>query len=190
MLFAVGDSIIRGSSVADNLPYLPAPGSIKGALEKIRDASVPERVSFDFVSTKLLIKGGTGKAVLALLKKIGMVTQDGIPTDLYKQFRNRNSGGAALATAIKRSYSALASVNEYFYLLKDSDLKNLIIQVSGLDKDNKIIGLMFSTLQNLKAYANFEAKVPDEPEIEPIALPVNFPDGGAVRGERPIGLNL
>ena len=70
-----------------SLPYLVSPGSAKTALEKIRQAATPERVTQDFVMTKLGIKGGTGAALIPFFKKIGLVNSDGTPTDVYKQFR-------------------------------------------------------------------------------------------------------
>ena len=57
--------------MAENLPYLASPGSIKTALDKIRVAATPDRVTVDFVLTKMDIKGGTGRAILPFLKKSG-----------------------------------------------------------------------------------------------------------------------
>ncbi len=53
------------------LPYLASPGSIKTALEKIRAAATPDRVTQDFIGTKLQIKGGTGSALIPFFKKMG-----------------------------------------------------------------------------------------------------------------------
>lgn len=139
-----------------NLPYLATPSSITVALQKIRDAATPERVTADFVTTKLTIKGGTGRAIPPFLKRINFVATDGTPTELYKSFRNKTTGGKAVAEAIKIGYRPLLEVNEYFYLLSDKDLKALIVQTSGLDADDKIVKLIFSTLINLKQLANFE----------------------------------
>jgi hypothetical protein len=144
--------------MAASLPYLVAPGSIKTALERIRSAATPDRVTRDFVTTKLQIKGGTGFALIPYLKKIGLVASDGSPTELYKQFRNPSSGGVAIARAVKGGYSALAEVNEYFFDLSDKELLDLIVQVTGLERDNQVAKLTFSTLKILKSFANFEAK--------------------------------
>ncbi len=73
------------------LPYLVSPGSIKTALERVRSAATPDRVTRDFVTTKLQIKGGTGSAIIPFLKKIGS-QPDGSPTELYKH-RNPTTGG-------------------------------------------------------------------------------------------------
>ena len=66
------------------LPYLTTPGTIKTALDRIREAAVPDRVHPDFVNTILKMKGGTGGTVIPFLKKIGLVGSDGSPTELYK----------------------------------------------------------------------------------------------------------
>ncbi len=138
------------------LPYLATPGSITMALQKIRDAATPDRVTADFVTTKLTIKGGTGRAIPPFLKRINFVASDGTPTELYKSFRNKTTGGKAVAEAIKFGYHPLKEVNEYFYLLSDKDLKALIVQITGLDADDKIVKLTLSTLSNLKQFAKFE----------------------------------
>lgn len=144
------------------LPYLASPGSIKTGLERIRAAATPERVTGDFITTKLQIKGGTGLALIPFLKKIGFVGSDGSPTELYKRFRNPSIGGTAVADAIKLAYRPLKDVNEYFYELPDPDLSNLILQVTGLDHDNQVAKLVFSTLKSLKQFADFKTTVLDE----------------------------
>ena len=90
----------------------------------------------DFVLTKMDIKGGTGRAILPFLKKIGFVNSDGAPSELYRQFRNPSTGGLAVAKAIKIGYKPLQSVNEYFYDLKDAELLAAIVQVTGTEADS------------------------------------------------------
>jgi len=141
-----------------SLPYLASPGSLKSALEKIRAAATPERVTGDFVSTKLQIKGGTGAAIPPYLKKVGFVGSDGAPTDLYKRFRNHATSGAALAESVKIGYRELAQANEYFFDLNDKDLLALIVHVTGAESDSSVAKLTRSTLKTLKAYADFEGK--------------------------------
>jgi hypothetical protein len=141
-----------------NLPYLAAPGSIKNALDRIRTAATPDRVTGDFVTTKLQLKGGTGAAIPPFLKKIGFVASDGTPTDLYKRFRNQSTAGAAVAEAIRIGYKPLAEANEYFYDLSDKDLLALILQVTGAEAESVVAKQTLGTLRNLKSFADFEAK--------------------------------
>lgn len=181
------------SAVAVPLPYLASPGSAKTALEKIRAAATPERVTGDFITTKLQIKGGTGAAIIPFLKKIGFVAADGSPTDIYRRFRNPSTGGTAVADAIKIGYSPLQQVNEYFYDLPEQDLLNLILQVTGLDHDNSVAKLVFSTLKTLKGFADFSGASEDEgPEkTAPVSYKPssNIDFDGKDSGQR-LGLNL
>jgi hypothetical protein len=149
------------------LPYFTSPGSIKTAFDKIRSAATPSRVTQDFVNTVLLIKGGTGASIPPFLKKIGLVAPDGTPTELYKQFRNPATGGAAIAKAIIHGYSELSRANEYFYKLNEKDLQALIVQMTGLSPDDKVVNLISSTMKALKSYADFDSSSEEETEINP-----------------------
>ena len=148
------------------LPYLASPGSIKTALDKVRSAAVPERVTQDFVQTKLAIKGGTGAAIPPFLKRTWrpMASQQ----TSTREFRNASQGGQAMAEAIKIGYKPLGEVNEYFYALDDNKLLDLIVQVTGAEKPAPSTKLTLSTLKALKTYADFEAK--DEPTAKAVTV--------------------
>ena len=184
----------KGKKLQVQLPYLPTPGTIKTAFEKIRQAATPDRFTPDFVSTKLQMKGGTGASVAPFLKKIGLVGSDAAPTDLYKQFRNTSTGGAAIASAIKHGYKALSAVNEYFYELSDKELQSLIVQVTGTEPNSSSSKQIFYTLKALKEYADFEAS----PTAKDLGVIVSQAEQGQTAShdaskrseESPIGLNL
>jgi hypothetical protein len=180
--------------MAVSLPYLVAPGSIKTCLEKIKAAATPERVTGDFVTTKLQIKGGTGAALIPYLKKIGFVASDGSPTEIYRRFRNHATAGLAVAEAVKFGYKPLEGVNEYFYDLNDKDLLALIVQVTGVEADSQVAKLTLSTLKALKASADFEAKQSTSATQAKDQTPVSAAaDGQALTKQTPrerSGLNL
>lgn len=177
--------------MAVTLPYLVSPGSIKTGLEKIKAAATPDRVTQDFVQTKLNIKGGTGAALIPYLKKIGFVASDGSPTEIYKRFRNHATAGAAVFDAIKIGYKELEKVNEYFYELNDKDLLALIVQVTGVEAGNKVAGLTLSTFKALKPFADFDkSAAPAGPVLEPTVAPEqgNIQRGNSLANN--LGLNL
>lgn len=177
--------------MAGNLPYLTTPGSLKNALDKIKTAATPPRVTRDFVATVLQIKGGTGAIIPPYLKRIGLVGSDGVPTDLYKRFRYPGTSGAAIADAIRIGYRDLLQANEYFYRLNDKDLLALIVQVTGVETDNRAAALTFSTLKSLKTYADFDAPVVQTEEETPqpaVSTSYHTPQGTMV--SQGLGLNL
>jgi hypothetical protein len=52
-----------------SLPYVSSPGNIVKALNGIKAAAVPDRVSQDFVKTILKIPGGSGDQIDFILKE-------------------------------------------------------------------------------------------------------------------------
>ena len=103
------------------LPYVTAPGNVKKALNAIAAAATPERVSQDFVREVLKIPGGSGAQMASYLKKIGMASSNGAPTDLYASFRNTDTRGAAAADMLRRGYAELFRRNEYAHKLSEAN---------------------------------------------------------------------
>jgi hypothetical protein len=151
--------------MAHNLPYVLRIGTLSRVLEKIKTAGVPERFTMDFLATKLGFKGGTAKAVVPLLKKIGFLGSDGVPTDLYKRFRNPAQSGAAMAGGLRQGYKTLYEMNEYAHDASDSDLKGLVVQATGAEPDSRVVTAILGSFKALKAFAKFDES--EEIESEP-----------------------
>lgn len=147
-----------------NLPYVQVTGTLESMLDKIKSASVPEKFSQDFVSTKLLLKGGTARAIIPFVKKMGLVTSDGTPTERYKEFRNPHKSEYAIADAMRDLYESLFEMNEYVYDLDTPRLKGLIVEATGAEANSAVVQKTLSTFQALRKRANFE-KEDDEPDV-------------------------
>lgn len=148
------------------LPYITAPGNIERALEAIKSAATPERITQDFVKTILKIPGGSGDQVTSFLKKVGFANSDGTPSSIYKKFRNPALSGIAAAEAIKVGYAALYTRNEYMHELPDAKLKGLIIEETGLGADAAPVLLALSSLKAIKKFADFSKFQDDDIEVE------------------------
>lgn len=146
----------KESSMASKLPYLTTPGTIENALKKVKAAATPPTFNNDFVHAVLQIKGGAGKSVAPFFKKLGLVSEAGVPTALYQKLRNPSTAGGALAAATKHAYKPLFDVNEYAHKLSEKDLKGLILQVTGLEQGNRTADLIFQTFSKLKKNASFD----------------------------------
>ena len=141
------------------LPYVVQPGSIKKILEKIRDAKTPDRFTTDFLDTKLGFRGGNYRQFIPLAKKLSLLNSDGTPTDLYKAFRSPTTSKAAIAEAIKVGYREVFERNEYAGNLKKDDLKGLVVEITGLDAKDAIVGMICRTFEMLKSFADFDQKL-------------------------------
>ena len=139
-----------------SLPYLTSPGTVDTAFRRMKEAATPVRFTNDFVNNTLRIKGGSGRIIPPLLKKLGFLNTDGTPTALYAQFRNEGTSSAAVAEAIRIGYRPLFRANENVHELGGADLKGLIVQVSGLDRGSSVVAKMVATFQKLGRHAVFD----------------------------------
>jgi hypothetical protein len=149
-----------------SLPYAQLTSTLEKLLEKIQTASVPEKFSQDFVSTKLMMKGGNGRSAIPFVKKMGLVGPDGTPTDRYKEFRNPSKSGIAIAAAMRELYEPLFEMNEYVYDLDSTNLKGLIVEETGSEANSTIVRKVLSTFQSLRKLADFEPLASQQVEDE------------------------
>jgi hypothetical protein len=160
------------------LPYLASPGVIPKILGKIQEARRPDRFTQDFLETKLGQSGGSARAMIPLLKRMEFLASDGTPTRLYDRFRNPSTSGAALAMGIKSAYSEVFYRNTYANDLTRDKFKNLILEMTGLEKDNSVANLIVSTFWILKTDADFEGSLDDENgerAFTNVAIPIDPP---------------
>ena len=152
-----------------NLPYVQVAGTLETMLDKIKTASVPEKFSSDFVSTKLSMRGGTPRSVIPFIKKMGLVSSDGTPTELYKEFRNPNKSKHAIAQCMRDLYSTLFEMNEYVYELDSDKLKGLIVEATGAEPNSTSVKKTLTTFNVLNKRAVFDQdcyeEVIEKPEI-------------------------
>ena len=175
------------------LPYVTSSGNIDRALNGIKSAAVPQRVSQDFVKTILKIPGGSGDQMTSFLRKLGLVNNDGSPNEIYRKFRNPASSGAAIATAIRHAYAPLYVRNEFMHELNDNDLIGLIVEETGQAHISNPVKMIASCIKHLKVFANFNARGESQltpalklEEKPPIKSPPEREDGL----ERKVGFNL
>lgn len=136
---------------------MASPGLIPKILGKIQEARRPDRFTLDFLETKLGFGGGSARAIIPLLKRMGFLSSDGTPTKLYDQFRNTDTQGGAIGEAIRAAFSELFERNEYAQDLTKDKLTGLITEITGASKDDTTTKCTVSTFLALKEFADFEA---------------------------------
>ncbi len=140
---------------AQTPPYMPNPGTLGKVLDKIKEAATPQRFTQDFVADTLSFKGRYALAVIPFLKKIGFLSGDGSPTEIYKRFRNDAESGRAMAEAMRIGYASLFKINEGAHELADDQLRGLIVQVTGGKRDDSMTKFIVHCFKTLKMRAKF-----------------------------------
>ncbi|MHC4179081.1 MAG: DUF5343 domain-containing protein [Planctomycetota bacterium] len=173
-------------------PFMNAYGQLDRVLDRIRTAQTPPRFTQDFLATKLGCPGGSPKASIPLLKRLGFLGSDGVPTDLYHQFRNPRLSGAAMAAALRTGYADLYSRNEYVHDLSEEDLKGLVMEATGLEDDAPTLRCITKSFLELRKHADFDAKTATDNgsgDTEAVPAPLESTRDGEQAGT-PVGVGL
>jgi hypothetical protein len=147
------------------LPYMVSASATTKILTKIKEAPTPTKFSLNYLSTTLGFTSPNDKAFVAFAKSLGFLDQSGIPTELYKQFRNPSLSATALGKGIMRAYKPLYNRNENFYNLSKDKLHELVCAETGYDHDNITAKRITNTFIEVKKLAVFD-KVNDEIDTE------------------------
>jgi hypothetical protein len=139
-------------AIKGNLPYTPAPGVFKKTLEGVITAGQPERFTSNFMDTVLGVSGGSSRYVPPLLKKMGFLTSDGTPTDLYTSFRMEGSRSAAAYTGLKGAFSELFQRNEFVHKANEPEVRDNIVAITGLTKSDAYVNYIWSTFKVLRDF--------------------------------------
>jgi len=124
-------------------------------LEKIKEAPTPSKFTQNYLSSTLGFEGANDKAFVSYAKSLGFLDAAGVPTTLYKQFRNPSLSAGALARGLMSAYKPLYERNERFYELSKPKLLELVCAETGLDHDNITAKRITNTFLEVKKLAKF-----------------------------------
>jgi hypothetical protein len=175
------NKVIRGS-----LPYTQASGVFKKALDGIISASQPERFTQNFLETVIGVTGGSSRYVPPLLKKMGFLTSDGVPTELYTSFRTDGSRSSAAFEGLKNAFGELFQRNEFIHRASEADTKDNIVAITGLTKTDMHVGYIYSTFKVVRDFITNEGEI--RPRIESVSAQVDAQGHQANSAPSRIGL--
>jgi hypothetical protein len=143
-------------------PFVNAYGSLSKLLAQIKTASVPPKVTRDYLSTYLGLKSSSFQPMIPFLKRIGFLDQSGTPTQRYKDFRSDSKSGFVMAKALREAYPDLYAANEYAHKLPKTQLVDLIATTTGAAKEDAAVAAVAGSFGELAKHATFD--VSDIPE--------------------------
>ncbi|MBR0986538.1 DUF5343 domain-containing protein [Bradyrhizobium liaoningense] len=76
---------------------------IPSILEKLRGGQAPDKFNREFLRD-LGLKSSNHIALIPLLKGLGFLGADNVPTDRYRQFLDKTKSGEVIARALKEAY--------------------------------------------------------------------------------------
>ncbi len=136
--------------MAGRPPFMNSTGLVSKILMRIAEAQQPPRFTQDYLATKLSFSSGSAKAIIPLLKRIGFLNSDGSPTQIYSEFRTNSGRGAAMAKAMRIGYSDIYERNEYAHNLSKEKLRDLVIEMTGLERGASTVNAIVGTFSALR----------------------------------------
>ncbi len=168
--------------MAEYPPYVNAYNGIPALFKKIKTAAVPPKFTIDFLSTVLDLKSSSYRAMIPLLRKLGLIDAANVPTQAYKDMREDALSGNVMAERLKEAYKSLFQANEYAWKLNKEDLTAKLKSLTGTADDDQYIPAVAGTFLALSKLAKWEGGAPkkkdagaDEGDIE---------ENGKGRGKR------
>lgn len=138
--------------IPGNLPYITAAGTLKRALERLIEASRPDKFNADFLENVLKLSGGGARATIPILKKMNFLTSDGVPTDLYARFRTVSGRGHAALQALKNAFPEIYKKSEYAHTVDDNKLRDIILEITGLKSNDPVSMAIKATFNAVKSF--------------------------------------
>jgi hypothetical protein len=131
-------------------PYMNSTGLVTKIFGRIADAQKPERFTQDYLANVLGYSGGSARPIIPLLKRLNFLQSDGTPTQLYARIRNPSERASAMLEGLKVAYGDLYARSEYAHMLPKDKLRDLVVEVTGIERDNQIVNAIVGTFQALK----------------------------------------
>lgn len=100
----------------------------------------------------LKLSGGGYRAAIPVLKRVGFLTSDGTPTELYSKFRTDSGRPEAALGALRNGFAEIFRKNEHAYAATDPKLTDLIVETTGRSKDEPVVGAIRGTFRIFSSY--------------------------------------
>lgn len=141
--------------MAEDLPYMLSVKNLDGILEKIRTAGTPPKFSHEFLKTSLGFSSSGDRAVIKVLRQLGFLSADGVPTARYNEFRQAHTSGRALALGLREGWAPVFLADQNAHTKTSSQLKEIFKNVSG--KAEAVAEKMATTFKALASKGDFTA---------------------------------
>jgi hypothetical protein len=139
-----------------DFPYSPHAATVKRFLEHVQKAGVPDKVTLKYLE-KVGFKTKNDRYILGILKFLGFVDSNGVPTKTWRAYRNKESAGATLAAAMRDAYGDLFRTYPDAHRKDNEALRNYFSAHTTVAEST--LGLIVTTFKILASIADFESAV-------------------------------
>lgn len=152
--------------------YLVSVKNVKPFFDSLITAKAPNAFTQKFIEG-LGFKSTNDRLLISLLKGLGFLDANAVPTERYFRFLDQSESKKVLAEAVEEAYGDLFSVHTKAHELTGAEVKNKLRTLTQGKYSEKVISLMASTFKALAEYSDWgskaapkSAKIKEEIKIE------------------------
>ena len=138
--------------MAAEYPYASNPGRVKEFFAKIGDLGVPSKLTQTYLEG-LGYRSKNDRAILPIAKALGFTDTNGVPTELWRNYRDKTRAGAIMASALQSLYSDLFSMYPDAQRRDNEALKNFFSSRTNVGEGGQ--RFMAGTFRALAELADF-----------------------------------
>lgn len=141
--------------MAADLPYMATIKNLGDILDRVKSAGTPPKFTHSFLTDTLGFKGSGDRGAIKILKQLGMLNADGVPTSRYNEFRQAGSSGRVLAQGLREGWADVFLANQDAHQMSASQLTDIMKNVTG--KGEAVARKMATTFKALSDHADWNA---------------------------------
>ena len=141
--------------------YLITTKNLESFFNSLITAKAPDAFTQKFLES-LEFKSTNDRLYIGLLKGIGFLDANAVPTERYFKFLDQSQSKQVLAEAIKEAYGDLFAVKTKANELSQQEVKNKFRTLTQGKISDKVLHLMANTFKALVDYAEWDTTKKDE----------------------------
>ena len=139
---------------AEYPPFMFGYGVIEKIIAKIQDNPTPELFTHEYLAHKLGFARESDRAFIPMAKRIGLLSTDGKPTELFQRLRDPAQTCAAIAAAMKHGYPMLYAKHADAHEIDRKILAGLVAEITGLERAHASARAIVGSFFALRALAS------------------------------------
>jgi len=141
--------------MAADVPYMVTVKNLGPIFDRVKAAGTPPKFTYSFLTDTLGFKGSGDRGVIKILKQLGMLNPDGVPTSRYNEFRQEGSSGKVLAQGLREGWAEVFLANQDAHKLSATQLTEIMKNVTG--KGEAVAKKLATTFKALAERADWSA---------------------------------
>lgn len=139
--------------------YLITTKNLESIINSVVSAKAPERFGNKFLED-LGFKSSNDRLYVGIFKALGLIDENGQPTQRYYEFIDQTQTGKILAQGIEEAYEDLFRLRKDAQNLSNDEVKNKLKTLTQGQKSETVLNNMTSTFKALCGLADWHSVLP------------------------------